>query len=122
MNTSQRNPSRDAKAAKRTALRRLFWQHNLMARFRRGSPDCWHVQLRHTASPVEFARWVFDENPMDIPAQDDVFFFLDPLTIGDEAWAAVTARWNDEEPIRVIEPFLVPDGLMENVPLFKEEC
>lgn len=103
-------------------MRLTFWRQNVMAGFRKLRCNGWQIELRHSPTTAEVMRLLYDDEPPVIQKIDTMRFFVQPMVIGDERWAAITGCINDDEPIRIIEPFIVPDGDFAKVPLFREEC
>jgi len=107
--------------AQRTALRRLFWQLDVMQQMRDTNSTCHSATIPHTFSAAELMEVIFGSDPIEKQPDDRVIFMMAVFEIGDETWGAITAAMNYDFPLRIIEPFIIPDGKISNVALFKEE-
>ena len=105
----------------RTALRRLFWQLGVMQHLRDANVTCYTTEIPHTFSPAELMSVIFGSDPIEKQPDDVVDFALVSFAVGDELWGAITASMNGDFPMRIIEPFIIPDGMIANIALFKEE-
>lgn len=124
MNTSapSASPSRNIKLeTERTALRQLFWKEDVMALMRAGNYDTFQINIPHSMSAQELMEMVFGSGPIERLPDDHVTFMLSTFNIGDEMWGGIAAGLNFDAPLRIIEPFHMPDRTVSGIPLFKEE-
>jgi hypothetical protein len=105
----------------RTAFRRLFWERDIMQIMREEKTDNYTVYIPHAATAAELLTMIFGEGPIQREPDDMVVFMLHQFRVGDERWGAIAAGINYELPLRIIEPFPMPDHTIAGIPLFKEE-
>jgi len=99
----------------------LFWKEDVMAQMRATNSAAVRLDIPHTMSPQELMEMVFGSGPVCRYPDDHVTFMIAAFDIGDEMWGGVSAALNYAAPVRIIEPFLMPDRTVSGIPLFKEE-
>lgn len=92
-----------------------------MERMRANEASNYQLEIPHVMSAQELLHVVFGEGPIEKATTDTVTFMLITIRIGDELWGAIAAGLNFESPLRIVEPFPMPDQSISGIPLFKEE-
>ncbi len=84
------------------------------------SPN-YRLEIPHVMSAQELLHLVFGDGPVEKGTTDTVTFMLTTVRVGDELWGAIAAGLNYDPPLRIVEPFPMPDQTISGIPLFKEE-